>query len=211
MSLRLPLLFILLGLTAASQAQSLFKDKAVYKLAIFGSGVYKIDSDFLKRLGINGDIRRVKMYSLPGGTLPQSNDSSFFIQPQELPLEFGEDYVLFYATGSHRTIIDTLKKTISQKVNSYSDVNYCFLILDEDESKTLKSHPKRDRSTIILQNFDTYIYFEEEKTNLLKSGRDWFSEPFRNGTQRRFEYTFTDAELKKPFNLDLRVLYSALT
>ena len=199
----------LISLTFSLPAQSIFKNRAVYKITISNAGVYKIDSDFLERFGIEGDIREAKLYGLPGGMLPQSNDISFFNQPQELPVEVGEDFVLFYATGAHQTIVDTLKQKIGRKMNNYSDVNYCFLTFAEGESKTLEDHPKLDRSPTILETFDTYLYFEEDETNLLTSGRSWFSKPFYNGDQRTFNYTLTDIDSEENFKLDVKLLYSA--
>lgn len=207
----LRLFCILLGLYSTLHAQSVFKDRIVYKLAIPKSGVYKIDQTFLKTYGIVGNIRTAKVYSLPGGMLPQSNDSSFFTQPQELPLEFGADYLLFYATGADELIIDTANQKLSQKTNLYSDLNYCFLTFEDRNPKTLTTHPKHARSVNTLESFDTYIYFEEEETNLLTSGRAWFSKPFFNKDQRNFDYNLTDVNLNKPFKFDLKLLYNAFS
>jgi hypothetical protein len=171
-----------------------------YKVAIDKDGVYKIDYNMLKSMGINPDEINpvnVHIFGNSGGMLPQANDAA---RPSDL-LENSilvsgegdgtfnkEDFILFYGEGATKTTFDAQRNIFAYHNNLYSDKNFYFLVVDDVPGKRVSQSPGIEGSFPIVDQFDDFRVHELEETNLLKSGREWFGEDFK--TETPFSLTF---------------------
>ena len=219
---RFSLFLMLIFLSYYVKAQGVFSEGIFYKLEIQKEGVYRIGTDFLQQLGIdwqNLNPNQIRLYALPGGMLNQNNDSSFYNQPIALPLKIignqdaifdPDDCILFYVEGANKKIYNFENQTIKEEINLYSENNYCFLtIANNSETPLIEDKSALNQTSHKIETFNDYIYFEEEKTNILNSGRQWFSEPFYHLSERTFNYDFTDIVPNSSLHFDIELIYSA--
>jgi hypothetical protein len=176
-----------------------------YKIQIPSTGVYKIDYNFLKALGINPDQinpKKIKLYGNGGGMLPQPNylsriddlaENAIFISGESDQKFDKEDYILFYAKGAHSWKYNSSESIYKHIFNSYCDSAYVFLTIGIDEGKRIQIIP--NPSGNILYTTTTYDYHEFHELNLqtdvsdyVKSGRDLFGEDFNFTTTRKFSF-----------------------
>jgi hypothetical protein len=153
-------------------------------------GVYRINYDFLKKLGINPasiDPRKIRIHGNPGGMLPQSNSSP---RPADLIenaiMVSGEsdgkfdtnDFILFYASGADRASYDQQRQIFRYEYNLYSDENFYFLTVGDSEGKRLSISEDTGADSPVLDTFADYVYHGIDQTNILNSGREWYGEKF---------------------------------
>ncbi len=178
-----------------------------YKIAVTKNGVYKLDKTALTKLGINVtsiDPRHIRIYGNGGKLLPEANSKfryddlleNAIVVVGEADGKFdANDYVLFYGEGTDQWY----KKTgsampFSHQLHYFSDTSYYFITTDLGNGKritsqnTLVNSPNTTTST---QDF--YDYHEQNTTNLVKSGREFYGEKFDITTSYNFSFNIPDA------------------
>lgn len=171
-----------------------------YKMAISKNGVYKIDFNFLKKMGLDpgkADPRTIKIYGNAGGMLPQANIIARPLDLTELAIYVNgesdgvfnkDDYILFYAQGADLSNFDTERKTFYYERNLYDDNNYYFLTISNSQGKRISTNPNDGTGLPIVQEFDDYVYHEVDTHNELQSGREWFGEDFYLNPDQAFKF-----------------------
>lgn len=193
--------FVLLWLNPAqAQESSVLKKGSWYKLAVEKNGVYKISSDFLKSMGIDPaktDPKKIKIYGNRGGMLPQANSEP---RPEDLPenaiyvkgesdnIFNSNDYILFYGYGPDNASFDPVKGVFNYENNLYADKNFYYLTIADDNGKRIGSSENIAGSFPVIRHFNDYMYYETDRYNELKSGREWFGEKFDLTTEHAFTF-----------------------
>lgn len=189
--IRLALLFMAHG---AFSQNSVLSTGTWYKMAIPKNGVYKIDFNQLRQLGIDMntiDPRTIKIYGNPGGMLPQANatprpvdliENAILVQGEADGVFNSSDQVLFYAQGPDKQAFDISSKAFSYELNLYADRNYYFLTVGGDPGKRIKP-ASTVTGTVSVTEFQDVAHHELTRTNILKSGREWLGEKFDRGTE----------------------------
>src|SRR5690606_9401488 len=107
-----------------------------FKLAVETDGVYKIDFNFLKKIGIDPasiDPRTIRIYGNEGGMLPQRNNISRPVDLVENAIAvIGEDdgvfnetdFVLFFGYGPDHVSLNAGRGSFSYQNNIYADQNF---------------------------------------------------------------------------------------
>ncbi len=91
--------------------------------------------------------------------------------------EFGEgSSLLFFAESNGHRYVDE-NGIIRREINLYSDSNYVFLNIESDNYSKLETI-NYSTATDTLFDFAKDFHHEMEWTNFIKSGREWFGEPF---------------------------------
>ncbi|TAF63767.1 MAG: T9SS C-terminal target domain-containing protein [Cytophagales bacterium] len=172
------------------------------KIGIYAENIYKITAKDLQKQG--WDTRQInpktlRMYGLGGAMLPQPNNINRpnDLQEQSLWIEGEadgkfdeEDFILFYGQATTQWQYNTLQQRFEHQTNYYSDTTYYFLTIDEQGQ-----NGKRviTFNTPILQNTDatvqSWALYENNKINLLESGREWLGEAFSTATEQSFDLT----------------------
>ncbi|MCU0339662.1 MAG: type IX secretion system sortase PorU [Spirosomaceae bacterium] len=162
------------------------------------TGVYKIDANFLKKVGIDPtqiNPRNLRLYGNGGVMLPQANAVG---RPQDLienaVLVKGEadgkfdesDALWFYGQSPHEVRYNATQKRLEHQLNPYSDTTFYFLQIADRQGLRIQLQ-KSGNSGATLNSFDDYLYQESELYNRIQSGREWWGAYF--GTQTRQEFT----------------------
>lgn len=199
------------GLTLAQE--SVLSTGAWYKLAVAKRGVYKIDYGLLKKMGIDPsriNPQKIKLFGNTGGMLPQANSNARATDLTELAVtiigeEDGrfnkEDYILFYAQGADRSYFDEKKEIFFYEKNLYDDQNYYFLTLSEKDGKRIEKREDAGNTFPLITSFDDFVYHELDKTNELKSGREWFGENFNLDPEQIFKINLSNVSENTPIKI----------
>jgi hypothetical protein len=172
-----------------------------YKFSVPADGVYKIDYTLLRNSGINPDLinpKEIKIFTGLPGMLPQANNKAVNGNLQEIPIHvFGEederfhagDYILFFAFGPDKVEFDPRRQIFKYENNLFTDKNFFFLTVGPGNGRRIVDAVNEPGSFPIVQTFNDYAFYETEKYNILKSGRQWFGEQFDAVTEAtiRFE------------------------
>lgn len=176
--------------TPSSAQQSVLRDGDWYKMSVSKNGVYKIDVNVLKKMGLDPgkiDPHKIKIYGNAGGMLPQANSTprppdltelATYLNDTDDGVFGSNDYILFYAQGADQNHFDVKRKTFFYEKNLYDDNNYYFLTISSSEGKRMSPNDNAGTGLPIVQDFDDFVYHEVDLHNELQSGREWFGEDF---------------------------------
>lgn len=169
--------------------KSVLSEGQWFRLAVTESGIYRVDGDFLSKMGVDIGVIRpsgIRIYGNGGAMLPQSNSSGYVNALTENAIwvsgeEDGKfdkgDAVYFYAEGPHIIQYDAAKSELRHQLNYYSNSSYYFITFGESNGLRIKSDAGLSVTTSkIISQFDDYWYHETESSNTLKSGREWWGE-----------------------------------
>ncbi|WP_026751201.1 type IX secretion system sortase PorU [Sediminibacterium sp. C3] len=181
------------------------------RIGLTQSGIYKIEASQLSALGLNANpfpTNSLRIFGKKGGNLPEKIDSASLISLTEIPIETGSNYALFYAPGPHAWYYDSVTQTFRFEKNLYSDTAWYFITINSNPING--SLPKRIQTDpasplpigkIVRTYTDRYAY-ENPKSNLLGSGKEWVGENFNaNQTTRTFSIPWTNAVSAEPLKL----------
>lgn len=181
------------------------------RIGLTQSGIYKIEASQLSALGLNANpfpTNSLRVFGKKGGNLPEKIDSTSLTGLTEIPIETGSNYALFYAPGPHAWYYDSVTQTFRFEKNLYSDTAWYFITINSNPING--SLPKRIQTDpasplpigkIVRTYTDRYAY-ENPKSNLLGSGKEWVGENFNaNQTTRTFSIPWTNAVSAEPLKL----------
>lgn len=159
-----------------SQGQTTF-----ITIEVTNDGIYKLTSEGLASQGISG-LDQVAIFGYPG-ILPQKLDSSqLFLQEIPSFLDDGELYV--FLSGPDKMILEEGKWIF--KKHLFTDTLRYLVGVKENPKRVVTQTLERTES-LHESVFHNYLNFQEEKTNLLNSGRTWYSDPITSGGGRIIE------------------------
>ena len=157
-----------------------------YKFQIDKHGVYKITYNQLKDIGINPDAidpKKIAIYGNGAGMLPQKNsaerpidlvENRILVEGEDDGKFNSDDYIIFYAEGPDAFSYSS--EGLAYTRNIYSSHNYYYLTIKSENGKRLITAENEGNNFSKITEFDDFIYYKEEKTNLLSSGRDWYKQ-----------------------------------
>ncbi|MHB1278525.1 MAG: hypothetical protein ACYC1Q_09005, partial [Bacteroidia bacterium] len=174
------------------KSESLLKDGTWAKVTYAESGVYRLTVNDIEGFGIaarNEDISKIRMYAYSGGMLPEANNLTVYDDLEEMAIEVrdknsngifdGDDDVLFFAHGPHQLIYNPTSQVYYKQIHLYSDLSAAFITLGAPGGKRISTvNGSSNTPTYSTSDFDEIIHQEEEKINLIKSGKDWYGKEF---------------------------------
>lgn len=193
-----------------------------YKIGLTTDGVYKLDYQFLKSIGIDIDNispNSINLYGNSAGMLPESNadfryddlvKNSIYIKGDDNGVFDVNDYVLFYAKGPNTW--QQNGSYFTHNVHQYCDTSYYYINIDASSSS-----PKRiedlllsnQTATNTITEFNDYGYVEDENYNLGKSGREWFGDIFDVQTSYNYAFNFPNINTQDSVQVRSNTLISA--
>lgn len=178
-----------------------------YKVGLTKEGIYKIDKNFLTKLGLDVssiDPRNIRVYGNGGKLLPEKNSVFRYDDLQENAITVvGEsdgtfdnnDYVLFYGQST-----DSWKRNqgstipFSHQIHYFSDTSFYFVTVDLGVGKRVADQiPLSNTPNQTTSTQDYYGYHERNTTNVVKSGRHFYGEKFDFTTSYSFNFDIPDA------------------
>jgi len=162
-----------------------------YKLAVTQTGIYRIEYNDLVAMGINPATLspdKIGIFGRDGAMLPEANagkraddlpEKSVEITGQEDGSFDQGDQILFYAQGPVTWKYNSTMQMWEHSTHLYADTICYFLTTDRGSGKRvqiLKNSAQTE--TDVVNAFDFYTTYDENSFNLIKSGRQWFSQIF---------------------------------
>ncbi|MDZ7614974.1 MAG: C25 family cysteine peptidase [Flavobacteriaceae bacterium] len=161
-----------------------------YKFEIEKSGLYKIDKDFLGKLGIptsNLNPKNIRIFGNGGTLLSQVNSDFRFEDLQENAIYIaGEednafdngDYALLYAKGPEQWIYDPTNLQNSRHQNNiYSDKSIYFITVDQGPGLRIETSTAiTGNTTIPINTYQDFFVHELDQRNLFANGQQWLGE-----------------------------------
>ncbi len=176
-----------------------------YKLCVDETGIYKLNYAGLEELGINpGEVKRgdISLFGNGAGMLPEANDEFRYDDLLENAIYVSgdpngnfstTDYVLFYGKSPHQWTFDEEDEAWEHEVHLYSDKNCYFLTTNRGEGKRIEQRNSvSDPATTTVTTFTDYAYHQDDRRNLIESGRVWYGEIFNVTLSHDFHFSFDD-------------------
>ncbi|MBL7887442.1 MAG: type IX secretion system sortase PorU [Flavobacterium sp.] len=184
-----------------------------YRFYIEKSGVYVLDKDFIRNLGINPDNinpKKIKIYGHGGRMVPLSNNAFYPFDLEENAIQvIGEDdnsfdtndYVVFYGEG-----LDNWSAENFTHLNLYSDRSYYYINVEGEDGKRMEPTVQPlGSSTMTLTTYDDYRFHEVDLNNLGRLGRVWFGESFTIDQEQDFEFNFPNIVTSQQATVSIHV------
>ena len=171
-----------------------------YTIPVQETGIYRLDQSFLTRSGISassvGNFSSIRIFGNGGEMLPENITDARIDGLREIPRHVvdkngngifdTDDYVLFFARGPNGWKYDAVSKTFSHWINYYTDSDVYFLTFGGATGIEMDSVVSLNASNFYQpEDFQEMLFVEEEQTNLLSSGRRWYSQLFDSETKTR--------------------------
>ncbi len=206
------------GARGAALTGSVLSSGTWHKLPINKDGIYKIDYDYLKSLGINpSNINplQIRMFGNGGGMLPQVNNAARYDDLIENAIQVvGEqdgtfdngDYILFYAKAPHTWSYNTGTSSFDHIQNVYSEEAYYFLNVGSANGLRVSSKNSLGTAAQSFNYFDDRQFYENDAYNIIKSGREWYGEKFGSVTSFNFPFSWEGAKAGSTIATNISVL-----
>jgi hypothetical protein len=196
-----------------------------YRIAVENTGVFRITPSFLRDLGVsvnNINSANIRIFGNGGGMLPENTSSPRIDDLKEIPLLMqdggdgifdGNDAAYFYATGPHRWRLLANVSRFVHALNLYSDRAFYFITIDNGPGARITQAPDPGISNpdYTTSTFDDYAYVEEDRVNLLKSGRIWFGDVFDFQLSYNYSFNFPNIVTTEPAIITLRAAARTLS
>lgn len=193
-------------------ATSVLASGTWYRIGVTKTGIVKLDESFLKNtVGLDltaVDPKNIRIYGNGFGMLPFENSKNHFDDLKEYAIQVqGEndgtfdatDYVLFYAQSPHVWRWDTVTDAFQHELHKYSDTTYYFLNADLGPGKRIAAQASSSLTpTHTVNTFNDYDFHEDDRENLIKSGREWFGEKFDIINSYSFSFNFPNIDVTSP-------------
>lgn len=196
-----------------AQISSVLSNGDWYKLAVSKEGVYKIDYNFLQNIGVDPasiNPNHIKLYGNGGKMLPQANNA---VRPVDLienaiwvegasdgSFDSG-DYILFFGQSPDSVNYNSSSGTFDYSTNIFEINTYYFLTIGNTDGKRIGNITNQGLNFPVVNSYDYYDILQEEKTNIMTSGREWYGDRF--DATNTHTYTFDISEAKINGNIKL--------
>lgn len=197
-------------------AASPLSSGAWFKVSVAGTGLYKVDYDYLTKNGIQPSSfspANIRVYGNGGRMLPENNAIA---RPDNLMENaiwvndggdgnFGPgDFFVFYAIGPDSWYIDTANSRYLHTRNIYEDKSYYFLNFDQGPGKRIGNQSSVPTANVTVSDFSDYALHEKELFNPGKLGKVWWGEEFSADPGKKLSQNF-ELELGPVSEVNFRV------
>lgn len=188
--------FLLGGPAAVAQQNaynSVLREHSWYKLSVAHEGVYKLDYEAFRRMGVDPSAlnpNQIRLFGNLSGALPELNsdprpddltEMAIYVSGAEDGVFDAEDYVLFYGQEPTRwnLVASGSSYQYERDRNYYTDTTYYFLCVDggvEGLRISEKASLPVDEATTIVTEFPDFWWHEEERISPYYQSRNWYGE-----------------------------------
>lgn len=159
-----------------------------YRVGTTAAGIYKITGTDLQAMGFSLPLpsSQLQLYGRPSFPLSEAPGGPYSDDLTELAIQVEDggdgqvqstDYLLFYSTGPHYWLTDTLRQEFSHLLNRYSDTAY-YYIRSGGSGKRVEQDSIAVPPTHIVTGYQFRYWYEKDLFNLLSSGQEWYGERF---------------------------------
>ncbi len=215
---------IALKKTNTYAANSVLSSGDWVKIGTTQNGIYRIDYANFRSLGFNPDAvdpRNIKLYGRGAGMLPQSNSVKRIDDIKEIPILLqGEldgkfnpgDFISFYGESQiNQWIYNETSKAYAFVSNYYCDTTYYFLTIGNTPGKRIQKINSLTGENATINSYTFLSIYNNERTNLIKSGKVWLGEEFDRITQQSFNVSIPYLLSTEPINFRSSVTARSFT
>lgn len=190
--------------TSVAQTNSVLSSGNWFKFSVTSDGVVQINYNLLRQAGVNPDQidpRNIQVYTGQPGMLPQANSKPRKSDLSQIAIQVtGEqdgrfnsnDVIQFFAQGPDRYQYNLQKQVMEYENNLFTDKNYYFLTIGTEPGKRIAKRESIAGTHPVISTYQDLAFYETEKYNLLKSGRQWFGEQFDASTSATIRFEISD-------------------
>ncbi len=193
-------------------ASSLLASGDWYKIAVSQSGIHQLTYAQLEEIGLENPAS-VKIFGNGAVLLPEDYSQGHCDDLQELPFYMDDggdglfgpgDRILFYARGPVSWSYDPENDFFEQELHPYATRGYYFLTDDRGVPGTTPAATlSTEAPDQTVTEYDIHTYLEEEKYNLLNSGREWYGDVFSLNLEAAYPFTLPGINSSKPVRIRL--------
>jgi len=206
------------GTESIFDKQSAMRNGDWYQFRIKKDGVYKLTYSQITQAGININnisSSNIKMYGF-GNMLKEANSEVRDSDIPELSIKMEDggdgsfdngDYILFYAQGPDNWEYLNEEKRFKHRLNIYSRSAYYYLVLSDGQGKRIDDISSINNANYTVTSFADYGVIEDEKYNLINSGRRWFGDKYEFTT--KYDYNFKFKNLSQNSKVKLKAVFVA--
>ncbi|WP_295811150.1 type IX secretion system sortase PorU [uncultured Apibacter sp.] len=181
--------------------ESILQNGEWYKIKLSKTGIYKIDYNFLKSLGINVNSinpKTIRIFGNGGKMLPEPTsdfryenlkENAIYVSGEEDGAFNANDYILFYGQGPDYWIRES---TIKHKKNIYEDYAYYFININQSPGKRISTIAYKTPNDKIYTEYDDHQFYEEDLYNLNQVGKIWVGENLSIKNNKVVDFTVHD-------------------
>lgn len=186
--------------------QSILSNGKWYCFQLAQTGIYKVTYEDLTALGMSAPIQsaQLALFGNGGGMLPELNSTPRIDDLRELPISISDgndgtfdagDYFLFYGESPHTWEYDSVSRHFSHTTNIYSDSTRYFItcspsVGEKKRIQILNNESLSANSTV--NEYTHYDFLEDDRINLIESGKEWFGDLFDITTTRTYQFDIQD-------------------
>ncbi|MBL4625809.1 MAG: type IX secretion system sortase PorU [Flavobacteriales bacterium] len=169
-----------------------------YKVAVVEDGIHRLTYAKLKTMGLDPDDidpRNIRIYGNGAGMLPMQNaafryddlqENSILVQGESDGVFNASDYVLFY--GQSQELWGNNGIEFTHEKNLFCDTTFYFITASLGVGKRINNQPSLGSYTETVTSFNERIVHEKDRTNLIKTGQEWYGEQF--GIVNTYHFSF---------------------
>jgi len=183
------------------KSNSVLSSGSWYKIAVEQGGMHKLSYDQLLDIGISSP-ENIRIYGSGARILRERFSLGHIDDLESIPIHmqmggddsFGPgDYVLFYAHGPVEWNYSGEDQYFHHNLHDYSWKGYYFLTDSKGSSLPIE---KKDGTNLepshSITTYDFRDYFEEEKYNLISSGKEWYGDNFNVNLEGIYPFLLPD-------------------
>ena len=195
-------------------ANSVLNTGAWYKISVPNDGIYQLNRDFFKNMGLdvdNLDPVTINLYGNADGILSELNSDPYRDDLKKNAIQFvgnsdstfdDDEYFLFFGAGPNRWDRGS-GANYSRKMHIYSAVNTYFIHVDETDLplriQNLPQSPLPANQTVNSYTF--YDIHENESANLVQGGQRWYGESFDANLTQSFKFNIPNVDPATPIQV----------
>ncbi len=201
--------------TTTNVSSSVLDAEGWYKIAVEKSGLFKITPDYLSRNGISSTpvgIDKIRVVGNGVGMLPERVGAPRPDDVQEVQLKVfdqnndgifnGSDYAVFFARSPHTWSYNSTTDAFTHTINTYREKNFYFItVTNGNTAQVPAASAVALPATVQVNTFDDYQFVEDEKFNLVGTGRQWFGDVFDFTLQYSYSFNFQNIVTNQPARL----------
>lgn len=183
-----------------------------FRFKVNETGVYRLDKNFLTKLGVPSDIdpRTIKVYGFGGDMLPHANSKNQFFDLPEVAIQFqGEqdgvlndtDFALFYGVGTKGWNAEN-----ATHLNLYSNDAYYYVTYGGANGKRMQTYVEPTAAaTVNYTDYVARVFDEKNIENIAQLSRKTFGENFGQSFSKQITLQTPLINMAKPASIGINV------
>lgn len=186
-----------------------------FKIGITATGVQKLDKNFFLNNNINiSNInpKNIRVFGYSQGMLPELitdfspaslPEINSYFEGESDEIFNDQDYLLFYANEANTWKYSSSTKKYTHSKHLYSDTAYYLINIGNIPAQRISQAISITSSkTNTVSSYDFHIFHESDKTDLIKTGKQWYGERFDFDLKQSFTYNIPTRAINKKIHFD---------